>query len=482
MKPKQVWQEIVQAVSADDFDRALELVQKNPSVATVKGNKGRTLLHEVSTSFQSFEPVQPIIRALVEAGADIEAKDREGWTPLLQAAGPPQPNLEALQTLLELGADVNANIEGLSPLHLAVYERSRPGEVALLITHGADVHARDREGITPLHFAAARGLTEDVRVLVEHGARIDAATDDGLTPLGYACAFAWPEIIAWLGERTREEPLSAVRLAEIGLIHEQVERGSVANVAAMIAHKPELLTAKSRLGGWTPMAIAAREGRIDMLEALVAHGGDVNEVNDSGYNLVCIATSNQRDAVKRWLLDHGVAPAHQARKPNATRSKFSWQQITVAGDQLFLPSDVELSRLRNFLGCEPPADYVQYIQRFGSGDLDGQLYIFTPDRIIANHEMHQSILDSRFPPAEFPYENGSDLFKPEQVKRIVIAAGVDNSDSLGFVRGETGWYLFPRDGLIEHTGRNLEEVMAWLIRNEVFGKKPKLRFKPIDPK
>jgi hypothetical protein len=45
-------------------------------------------------------------------------------------------------------------------------------------------------------------------------------------------------------------------------------------------------------------------------------------------------------------------------------------------------------------------------------------------------------------------------------------------------RGAPGWYLFPRDGLIE----NLGAVMVWLIGNGTFCKPPALTFKPIDPK
>ena len=136
------WKEALQAISDDQFDRAVELIRQNPAIGTATGDKGETLLHEVSNCWRSFRPVQPVIRALVKAGADIEARDGEGWTPLHRAASPPGANLEALTTLIELDADVNAAIEDSSPLHLAVRDRSRVGAVALLVAHGADVHAR----------------------------------------------------------------------------------------------------------------------------------------------------------------------------------------------------------------------------------------------------------------------------------------------------------------------------------------------------
>lgn len=470
------------AIGHDEFDSIVDLIQKCPALSKVKNNKDETLLHELSSCFRSYRPVEPAIRLLVSAGADIEARDANGFTPLHCAVCPPQANLEALGVLIELGADVNAPIQDTSPLHLAASDRSRVGAVAMLVAHGADVNARDSKGQTPLHYAAQNGLIEDVKILLANGADPKLKQEDGVTPLAYATVFAHPEVVDLLQKQTKEELLPAWKLAEFGHIHAQIERGDPKTVAGMLDYKPELLYAVSELGGWTPMTVAAREGRIDMLEVLVAHGGDVNALDKDGISPTYAARSYNRDATVCWLHEHGATPAHRSRRVKAKGKVFSWNKIQVIGEKRCVPDETEFSRLRDFLGTDFPPGYLEFMKTFGFGELGEQLYLYSPDGIIANHERERSWLISRFPPAEYPYENGTELFTPDQIQRIVIAAHVHNADSMGFVRGEPCWYLFPRDGLIEFMGDDLGGAIAWLIGNGTFDMKSKLKFKPIFPK
>jgi hypothetical protein len=92
-----------------------------------------------------------VVADLVERGADLEARDVDGYTPLMYAAN--AGHVRAAEILLEAGAEVNA---------------------------------ADNQGSTPIMFAAQHGHAELVRVLIGAGAGVNARGTHGLTALGFA--------------------------------------------------------------------------------------------------------------------------------------------------------------------------------------------------------------------------------------------------------------------------------------------------------
>ena len=99
------------------------------------------------------------MRALLAAGADANARDPLGATPLHDAAW--NGNREIAALLIAHGAEVNArHLEaGSTPLHYAVI-KDNLGVAEVLLEHGADVRATSRSGATALHMAAVRGYRE----------------------------------------------------------------------------------------------------------------------------------------------------------------------------------------------------------------------------------------------------------------------------------------------------------------------------------
>jgi ankyrin repeat protein len=203
------------------FDRDLGMVKPPPDISV-----GRDYLSYVGATpfyLAAKGADVPLMRLLVEHGADPLLSTVQKITPLMAAAGlgfwdgespgpesgvPESQALEAVKFALAAGNDVNAVTDFGSTLV--------EGDRALLL-HRHPSNLRDFGdgalgdmrwgGSTALHGAAIRGADSIVRFLVEHGARVDARNNLGWTPLTIAQGVfvantekSWPSTIALLRE------------------------------------------------------------------------------------------------------------------------------------------------------------------------------------------------------------------------------------------------------------------------------------------
>lgn len=108
-------------------------------------------------------------RLLIEAGADVDARDSWGRTALRVAVGFTCTNLDFIEILLEKGADVNVrDIYDQTPLLKSI--RGNPYTTQLLLKHEASTEVRDIYGNTPLSEAIYRNNAEQLKLLLEYGA------------------------------------------------------------------------------------------------------------------------------------------------------------------------------------------------------------------------------------------------------------------------------------------------------------------------
>lgn len=125
------------------------------------------------------------VRALIEAGTDVNEPLNQGITPLHAAVISNQENIAAV--LLQAGAKVNATdpTTEATPLHLAALY-GREGIAKLLIQKGARVNAVMKFGITPLLVAAQFGQSQIIQLLLDKKANINQMDQEGFTALHFA--------------------------------------------------------------------------------------------------------------------------------------------------------------------------------------------------------------------------------------------------------------------------------------------------------
>jgi ankyrin repeat protein len=145
---------------------ALFLLAALPHMNRGVGQDLTTPLHEVAARGQ-FE----LVRLLVEQGADVNAEDLMGQTPLHHAVEYP----DIVRYLVDNGAAVNEDdVHGETPLHLAV---RTPESARILVENGASVAFENHFGETPLDLALDWSFfesdTEVVRLLINAGAGVD---------------------------------------------------------------------------------------------------------------------------------------------------------------------------------------------------------------------------------------------------------------------------------------------------------------------
>ncbi len=160
-----------------DVDSLRALLKEDPKLANAQDENGRPALFAAVRAAGQRLHGHETVRLLLESGADPRvAFWPSRYTPLHAAAL--HAGAETIEALLAHGAPIDARTkEGLTPLLMAIGNGRGPDAARALIRRGADVNAAARGGMTALHLAIAENDVELVDLLIERGA--DVRTRDG---------------------------------------------------------------------------------------------------------------------------------------------------------------------------------------------------------------------------------------------------------------------------------------------------------------
>ncbi len=237
------------------------------------------------------------VRALLDQGADVNAREGDGATALHWAVE--RDDAEVADALLRAGADVTAaNDYGVTPASLACLNRNA-AMLERLLAAGADPNAATSLGETLLMTCTGTGAADAVAMLLDRGASVNAREASyGQTALMRAAARDDPEVVRLLlehGADIRARSTTYLLPVSLGNPLDDVGGGAV-----MVPQR-----------GYTPLLFAARHGRVENVRLLLDAGADVDEAAPTGESALVVASFSGQGRVAALLLERGADPNDQ---------------------------------------------------------------------------------------------------------------------------------------------------------------------------
>jgi ankyrin repeat protein len=184
------------AVEGGHSDVVKLLVKRGAKIDAKKSNGYTALMTAVSKGRID------IVTMLIEAGAKVRVLGQIGTTALSEAVATNRVAISKL--LVEKGADVNQVLPAFkSTLLMEAAQESFPEILALLTSAGGDIHAKDKDGMTALHYAAMKEAVDATKLLLAHGADPSAVDAEGRTPAMIARQYRSREVLQLLEKATR---------------------------------------------------------------------------------------------------------------------------------------------------------------------------------------------------------------------------------------------------------------------------------------
>jgi len=290
---------------------------------------GSTLLMQASIYATAAD-----LEFLLTHGADVKAVNKDGYTALMRV----MPDLAKVKMLVEHGADVNASAQRVTPLLIAAGIPASEDVIRYLLDRGADLRTVNELGFDAVSVAATAGAAGNLRVLLDAGATASRGAK---------------------GRRIADRPGTIFDEAANERIRKRAEgitplinaarTGCQPCVRLLLEHGAD--AAARTDAGLTALHHAAFKGALPMVKLLLDSGAPASAADDRGFTpLMMAANSRSKDPeVVRLLLERG---ADTQAKDNQGRTAADWAQIGGSREIIGMfsrPTDGEMVKIL----CDP---------------------------------------------------------------------------------------------------------------------------------
>ncbi|PAA68419.1 hypothetical protein BOX15_Mlig030937g2, partial [Macrostomum lignano] len=262
---------------------------------------------------------EPFMRVLIDCGADLNAANSLGDTPIYQACL--EGHVTAAELLIRSGAYLNLpNASGITPLMIACFTGAE-AVVELLLRYGARVDCRDVAGKTAAHYCCPARALDCLRLLVRAGVPLEADGSDGTSPLMEAAyQGASDQLLDLLLSAAPESALAARDCRDRGALFYAIEGGSLPTFQRLL--RAGASTRAAQPSGVTLLMTAAlryRRRLAELLVDLLRNEADRDDEDSDGIrardaegrNALFYCVANPEPDLLQLLLDSGL-PAEKA--------------------------------------------------------------------------------------------------------------------------------------------------------------------------
>lgn len=260
-------------------------------------DRGRTALH---LAVEKNDEVA--VQRLLRIGANIHQTDKQGHTPLFEAAA--HKNANMLELLTARGAKIDhRDQQGRSVADWAIENGADAVFLDILAGYGAPFEPAQKTRRTPLHRAAEQGRADLIETLALQGLDLNARDSDGKTPLHLATASGQLEAMRKLVSIGANPVLRDNDI--VTPLHIAAEKGDTAALDFLLM-LPEVRVSINQHAayqtGFTPVMVAASKNNVEAIERLAAHGADLNKTdNQNRHSLFIAVETGQVDAVRKLI-------------------------------------------------------------------------------------------------------------------------------------------------------------------------------------